>query len=255
MSWINHELRSIFVHVPKCAGRSMAALPWNPAANHDSIYTLCTKTRGRLATGQLACAFDHASYFKWTFVRNPWDRLVSAYEFASDLYLSRRTGDRFGDRQPCPFDVFVEYLWANRRFFDGRINFQMGDVWRYRSFKLNGMDRVTMVPQHLFLEMEGKLAMDFIGRFENIYEDFQYVCDRLGQQNRLPHLNRTVHRPYQEYYTPDTRDMVAEVYARDIEVFGYRFDCNNRADGDGLDGDVSPRRRIMATGAGHAVSA
>lgn len=206
----------------------MAARPWNPAYNHDSIYTLCTRTQGRLASGQPACAFDVASYFKWAFVRNPWDRLVSAYEFASDIYLIRRTGDRFYNRQPCPFNDLIRYMWDNRNIFDDRTNFAIDDLQKKPSFKLNGFERTTLVPQHLFLQIDGHIAMDFIGRFENLEPDFTYVCRYLGQESRLPHFNKIARRHYRDYYTEETRNMVADIYARDIELFEYEFDTGSR---------------------------
>ena len=70
--------------------------------------------------------------------------------------------------------------------------------------------------------------MDFICRFENLQQDFNIVCDKIGVPPRkLLHHNETRNRrrgkPYWEYYNDDTRDLVAEIYAEDIEAFGYEF--------------------------------
>lgn len=73
-------------------------------------------------------------------------------------------------------------------------------------------------------DADGKILVDFIGRVENLQADFDEVCDRIGIKRRqLPHVNRSAHKPYWEYYDETSRDVVAERFRRDIDYFGYRF--------------------------------
>lgn len=192
------EYRCIFVHIPKTGGVSVSrALFGNLAGGHATIchYQAVFSRR----------EFD--SYFKFSFVRNPWDRLHSAYNFLRsggmnerDLEWSSRVLSRFGS-----FDEFVRQ-WITRE-----------TVYSYYHF----------VPQTDFLCLPGQdqIAVDFVGRFERIELDFATVCSHIGRSVELPHHNATKAglAPYRNAYTSASRRIVAAVYRRDIEMFGYEF--------------------------------
>jgi hypothetical protein len=68
------------------------------------------------------------------------------------------------------------------------------------------------------------LPMDFMGKFENLQEDFNFVCDSLGiNRQELPIKNKSNRKHYIEYYDDETRETVGAHYAEDIERFGYQF--------------------------------
>jgi chondroitin 4-sulfotransferase 11 len=109
-----------------------------------------------------------------------------------------------------PWDRLVSYVHS------------MKNQWERpdRSQQLGGFR-----PQvHYIMDDDGKPLVDFIGRYENLAEDFHTICVRIGIPTPpLPHLNRSVHRQYRRYYDDDSKRFVAENYAADIERFGYSF--------------------------------
>ena len=77
----------------------------------------------------------------------------------------------------------------------------------------------------MIVDEDGASIVDFVGRFENLQADFAAVCDRIGlHRTGLPHENRSDGRKaYRDYYSEETRDIVARYFKRDIERFGYEF--------------------------------
>jgi hypothetical protein len=75
-----------------------------------------------------------------------------------------------------------------------------------------------------WITINGEIEVDFIGRHEYLQEDFNVVCDYLSfEPITLPVYNKTDHEHYSTYYNEDTKAIVAELFAKDIEYFGYKF--------------------------------
>mgnify|MGYP005810094249 CR=1 FL=1 len=142
-----------------------------------------------------------ASLFKFTFVRNPWDLQVSSYH-----HLLRERAHLVAPHKD--FKAFLEYKL---------------DPARPPQYHLD----VSSTPQvECLMDFDGKLLVDFVGRYERLQEDFSFVCAKVGLKAiPLPEKRRAKDRAsYQGYYDDESARWVAERYARDIEVFGYTFD-------------------------------
>lgn len=190
-SYFADDFRCIFIHIPKAAGTSVALTLFGQGSRHVPWFEY-----------QKANPRKFKSYFKFTFVRNPWDRLASSYFFL------RKGGMNADD---------AAWAEANLRDFDDFASFVRGWV-----NERNIQTWVHFRPQHYFIcNPDGKVMMDFVGRMENMESDFSYVAERLGCTRKLMEVNSGSNRNYNAYYDDETREIVRRVYARDIELFGY----------------------------------
>jgi hypothetical protein len=157
-------------------------------------------------------AQDFEEYFKFSFVRNPFTRILSEYRYRN--YFSHRS-----------FKDFVLNKLPKPGWDD-----------KYRH----------VMPQYDMLhDRDGKLLVDFVGRFETLQQDFDQVCERLGiSDSTLPHVNKSDkksrdlkrklrnvvymngenhYRGLADFYDDETRTAVADYYRADIEAFDYEF--------------------------------
>ncbi len=197
----------IFIHIYKNAGTSItsallpfAAKKWQRGANrilkkfHLSFWDARpypTHSTAPEIIGYMGReAFD--SYFSFAFVRNPWDWQVSLY-----TYLLK-TPDHFQHDLIKSFANFDEYI-----------------RWRCA-------EEVRFQKDFIYSE-DGELLIDFIGRYENLEKDFQYVCSRIGVSASLPRENISKVKPYREYYTEETKELVRCAFDPDISLLQYDF--------------------------------
>jgi hypothetical protein len=143
-------------------------------------------------------------YFKFAFVRNPWDLMVSMYHFV----LREPDAARHDEVKALgSFDAFVEWVVSTPNPFP---------------------KGVTRLQSEMIADADGNLLVDFVGAYENLAEDFGEVARILGIRAGLPHVNQSVHRHYRTYYNDTTRAIVAEHFRPDIERFGYSFEGSPR---------------------------
>ena len=213
---ICHKYRCIFVEVPKTGSTSIRAIVGSPPKPHQNIWQIkyelehCWTRYSGLVNRVLAGLYLllpegrreavgnrlFRSYFKFGFVRNPWDRAVSLYERGEGLVL----------RDRMSFPEFIEWM------------------------KFSSSTCVHPVPHRnqldWFVDPHGNVVVDFIGRFESLAEDWRLICEKTGIRESLPHLNQNPRRKrhYTEYYDDRTRDIIAERFQVDIEYFGYAFE-------------------------------
>lgn len=140
-------------------------------------------------------------YFKFAFVRNPWDRLVSLY--SEKIVNHKKTINK------VPY--YKEFIGLSFESFLDRIIYS---------------DLESCIPHHRLQTYLMPLnKMNFIGKLENFNKDIQVVLDHLKIKNcKIQHLNRSKHSHYSDYYNSRYKKLVESKYAEDIENFNYSFD-------------------------------
>ena len=157
-------------------------------------------------------------YFQFAFVRNPFSRLLSAYL------------DKVQNQNDIPF--YDQFIGLSFKGFLKKISQLDLDKVRSDCNTFNLIDK-HVAPQNLIIPLE---KLSFIGKQESFETDFRFICDKIGLDYNFNYvtahkqpgsdpekLNTTKHKHYTEYYDDETREIVAEKYAKDIEHFGYKF--------------------------------
>ena len=197
------------MHVQKTGGVSVETALARAFPDAERVAGLPGRRHAGLADA-LEAEPGLAGYFTFGFVRNPWARMHSWHSMVVRRKAAADAGDRRLARQ-----LRVNEFWAGvaRELLD------------FEDFVLRGPDLFERLrtPQLHYLTAPGRRA-DLIGRTETLAADLARVFERLGVGTPgLPRKNTGPPTDYRAAYTPAMRDRIAEVFAADIEEFGYRF--------------------------------
>jgi hypothetical protein len=217
--YISHSHRFIFIHIAKVAGLSIKQglsayagepevfkirrpaplLDGKPNRLYQMWEAIVVHATAAQIKHEMGAAFDE--YYKFTFVRNPWDWQVSMYHF-----LLKETTNPHHEKIKAMrgFDEYLEWI------------VQTEERTPYPKY-------ATKYQKDMLVDETGALLVDFIGRYETLAEDFAHICHILGIGAQLPHLNKSQHRDYRTYYNAHSRDLVAAHFRADIELLGYHF--------------------------------
>ena len=193
---VDADKKLIYLNNPKVACSSIKKSIFGDHPNiHEFVfqYTIFELTK------------DVKPYYKFTFVRNPYKRLVSCFE---DKCLQH------------PDDICWDYYWLK-------------DVFRIRSFS-QFIVRICFIPNRwaephfagqyqLVYDKKGECLVDFIGKVEHIKEEYEPIRERFDLLP-LSHANRAASltgKNWMDYYTPFTAWLVYRKYKRDFTTFGY----------------------------------
>jgi len=198
------SMKLIFVHIQKTGGNSVS-----DALGQSVVHPMKHFTAAELRAFAGEDVWN--SYFKFAFVRNPWDRLVSWWSMIERLRVAFDQGKKLN-----PFQTLV--LTRTRSFEEFvRLGETVDDKDGRKSVHRNQIDYLT--------DTNGRIIIDYVGRFEHLERDLNYALSkRIGRTIKLPYLNSSERREYTSYYSPELAEEVAKIYERDIQAFKYRFD-------------------------------
>jgi len=170
-------------HIAKVASRSILEALETAAPPERNGYRIMYKSA------------KHQRQYKFTFIRNPWDRMVSCY-FSK---ISTRR-EKFKEFHGMEFPEFV--LAVSKKPI-----YKMTCGPHYRA-------------QYVNIPLKD---IDFVGKFELLHRDFDTVCQALNIEVNLPHKNKTDRYNYPEYYDNKTKQIVTKLYSKDVELGSYTF--------------------------------
>ena len=189
-----YKSKTIFIHIPKTAGTSLV----------EAVYGKVSKEGHRkMLFYQDILGEKIAEYFVFCFVRNPYDRLHSSYKF---LEVG---GMNIHDR-----NAFATHLSFYKDFED----------FVLRGLNPGILNKIThFIPQTDFIcNKDGKILVNFVGRYEDLLSDVKELSDNLGQEITLPFLNINNHKEsYEEVYSKEMKGIVKEVYKNDFNILNY----------------------------------
>jgi hypothetical protein len=175
-----HDRKVLFVHINRTAGTTVENLFGTPSWDHRTLKEY------------LRDYDDLSGIYKFSIVRNPWDKEISDY-----FHHKRMKNSNFS----------IHEYFAQSEFTPGDPDF------KYHS---NQMEWLT--------DATGTMKMDNIIRFESFESDLLYVLNILGVKfTNIPKLNSTMHDNYRSYYTDELRKFVYDLYEKDINYFNYEF--------------------------------
>jgi hypothetical protein len=203
----------IFTHPPKCGGTSLEDLfgflklrEKNPSVHffkHASLKTHIEK----LTQDEI----EVKDFFKFSIIRNPWDRAVSFYNH----------------------NRYKEYIYYTEEAIDKKIPKHVKDS-RGMSFKefvftyyKNDFNSEVVTKPYMF--SENSFCLDYVIRLENLKEDLLIIKDKgfIDSNSNIPHINNmdqfAARRPYFEYYDQETKNLIAKLFEWDIKIFRYKF--------------------------------
>jgi hypothetical protein len=208
---LSHQNKFIFIHIYKVAGASIKMVFDQYDDRTRSDFSSLNNFKfflGKKFNRVAYLAIDHLkaseiktkinsdifnSYFKFCFVRNPWDWQVSLYHFML------QDKDHWQHRIVNKMKSFEDYIeWR----IDGNYELQKDFVY----------------------DENGNMLVNFVGKFENLQTDFAIICDKINiPRVNLPHVNTSKHAYYKDYYNENTKDLIYKTFKEDITLFNYEF--------------------------------
>lgn len=200
---IIHKLKLIFVHIPKTGGSTISNILVPNINIHDEKYMEYlygiknNKALQHLSIIEIKKIVKNTDdYYKFSIVRNPYDRLVSEYYWCQIKNIGNKSGQKFDD--------FLNYII---------------DIFKNNKFDTN-IYTDHFIPQYKFLYDDNILKVDKIFKFENFNNVLQFLKEKYDiNTNFYKHLK--VHNGNKLNLTQNQKNIIYNLYKKDFELFNY----------------------------------
>ena len=219
---ISHKHKFVFASVPKTASTSITNVleDYSDISFHNDKEKLIIHYpvgwQSRIKVFKHA-RLEHVNefinldnYFSFCFVRNPFEIALSNYFFFQKTI-------EFWDKNPKEKDLYIDIYNGYTATLKNAPTFK---DWIKKKNKAGWLDKYSWETEQFFWAQD----VDFIGKFENLQQDFNIACSKIGiPLQQLPYKNQTDHKHYTEYYDDEAREIVSKKYKTDMLCFGYKF--------------------------------
>jgi hypothetical protein len=194
-----HEKRCIFIHIPKTGGTSIEQfikdndknnLLFIGVRNNRSLHHLTAKEL------KLIIPYIYIKYYKFSIVRNPYDRLLSEYYWNPSINL----GNKYG-KSKKHFLENVTKIVKNQNYF-------------------NNIYNDHFIPQYNFLYDKNKLLVNHLFKYEDLEWVSNFLKKKLNIKRDFPYLNKnTIEK---ESWNEEEKELIFNLYKNDFLYFGYQ---------------------------------
>jgi len=231
---LSKQYKTIFVHIPKTAGTSIElALGlhgdktfigvnryWDQQGQKENLFGGKYQHLTIREIKKILPSNVYSNFFRFTFTRNPWDRLVS--------HLAWKDG-KWAKQEPLSKDYFEQNLFHfyERYQWNKRLIQRMRRWYKASSIYQGNLalwEHQHLTPQYCYTHnWLGKTELNYIGKFEKLEENWKIVCRHLKSDLPLKRRMVSTHEDYRTYYSKRTKRIVEEIYQKDIRMFSYEF--------------------------------
>ncbi|MDF1695881.1 MAG: sulfotransferase family 2 domain-containing protein [Saprospiraceae bacterium] len=189
---VSHTKKFVFIHIQRTGGSSLINVLHNKLSANVQIYA----QHGNSKSDENYLLDKYKDYFKFSMVRNPWERMLSWFLL---IYKDQLTTMNQSRKQ------FEQFLHDD-------LAFAKGDPY----FHYNQIDYIT--------QENGTFVTDRILRFENYNKEIHCLWDKLAMPKEdIPKMNPSIAVNYSDYYTDQSRRLIEQKCKKDIDFFGYTF--------------------------------
>lgn len=192
--WFMVKYRTVFIHIPRTGGTSFQSIFMDNIFREHYSYQIYS----------YADSIKFNRFFKFAFVRNPYDRLISTFSYLS------QGGNQRGD-------LYFQDLIASKYLTLERFVLKFLDNEKINEIAL-------LKPQYLYIhDAKRNCMIDFIGRYERIQEDSEYILNKLKINKKLPHKNKSRKdtKLNEQLKNSEVKKKICELYNSDFELFNY----------------------------------